>query len=346
MKILYAIQGTGNGHLSRSRDLIKKLEDYCEVDVLMSGIQVELKTDLEIKYRLHGLSFIFGKQGGINFAQTFKKNSLFRFFREIRQVPIRDYDLVINDFEPVSAWAAFLNGVPCYALSNQCVTLHSAAPKSRNFDPLGKLILRYYAPSDEKFGFHLDRYSPNIYFPVIRKEFMEAELIDKGHYTVYLAAYGDEHIIDVLSRFKTTHWEVFSKRAKEERQIGNILIRPVSNEDFIESFRTSRGIICNSGFQTITEALFMGKKILSIPMKAQYEQQCIAEALTNIGASVIPSFGLHQLAKISDWIENGPVIQMNYRDHRDQILRDILLHYVKSGDPYTEYLEEGQYSVA
>ena len=41
MKILYAIQGTGNGHLSRSMDIVPLLKKMGEVDVLVSGTQGE-----------------------------------------------------------------------------------------------------------------------------------------------------------------------------------------------------------------------------------------------------------------------------------------------------------------
>jgi len=346
MRVLYAIQGTGNGHLSRSTDLIKKLEDYCEVDVLLSGTQVELKTELQIKYRLQGLSFIFGQRGGIDLFQTWKRNNVKTLIKEIRELPIKRYDLVINDFEPISAWAAWINGIPCYSVSNQCVTLHPSAPKAAKFDPIGKLILRHYAPSSANFGFHLDHYSSNIYDPVIRDEIRSAENKNEGHYTVYLAAYSDESILKVLSRLSNQKWEVFSKRAKATKIIGNVIIRPVGNKEFIKSLTSSKGIICNSGFQTITEALFLGKKILTIPMHAQYEQQCIAKALEDLGGCTIKTFGMGSIKKIADWLENGPVIKMDYVDQRDQMLRDILLNYVRSVDPYTEYLERGQYSVA
>ena len=39
MKILYAIQGTGNGHLSRARDIIPILQKKGDVDILVSGTQ-------------------------------------------------------------------------------------------------------------------------------------------------------------------------------------------------------------------------------------------------------------------------------------------------------------------
>ena len=60
MKILYAIQGTGNGHISRAREIVPILMKYADVDVLLSGTQADVKLQFPIKYKKHGLSFIFG----------------------------------------------------------------------------------------------------------------------------------------------------------------------------------------------------------------------------------------------------------------------------------------------
>jgi UDP:flavonoid glycosyltransferase YjiC (YdhE family) len=49
MKILYAVQGTGNGHLSRAMDIVPLLRKKAEVDVLVSGIQGDLKLPFEVK---------------------------------------------------------------------------------------------------------------------------------------------------------------------------------------------------------------------------------------------------------------------------------------------------------
>ena len=62
MKILYAIQGTGNGHVSRARDIIPILKKNHEVDILISGLQADVDLPYDIKYRYNGLGFIFGKK--------------------------------------------------------------------------------------------------------------------------------------------------------------------------------------------------------------------------------------------------------------------------------------------
>ena len=103
MKILYSIQGTGNGHIARAEDIIPVLKEYGELDVFVSGAQADIKLEYPVKYRSKGLSFYFGQKGGVDLLRTFTRNSSINVYREIRQFPVEKYDVVINDFEPITA---------------------------------------------------------------------------------------------------------------------------------------------------------------------------------------------------------------------------------------------------
>jgi hypothetical protein len=61
-----------------------------------------------------------------------------------------------------------------------------------------------------------------------------------------------------------------------------------------------------------------------IPMSGQYEQQCNAEALKNLGVPVIKSLKKKHLQKIADWVSNGKVIPVNFPDMTEKILKDII----------------------
>ena len=50
MKILYAIQGTGNGHISRARDIIPLLQKKGELDILISGTEADVDLGFPVKY--------------------------------------------------------------------------------------------------------------------------------------------------------------------------------------------------------------------------------------------------------------------------------------------------------
>ena len=324
MKILYAIQGTGNGHVARAREIVPILKKKHNIDILISGIQADMELPFEIKYRFHGLSFIFGKKGNVDVAETYKKSRLKQLMKDIKSLPLDEYDLVMSDFEPVSAWACYFAGKHCVSVSHQAAVLNKKSPKALNFDPVGRAILRSYAPSTSQYGFHFKTYDNNIFTPVIRNEIRLKKPCNLGHYTVYLPAYDDERIIKVLSLVKDVEWQVFSKHNKQAFRKDKVWIRPINNEEFIESMSKAEGIFCGAGFETPAEALFLKKKLMVIPMKGQYEQQCNAAALQQLGVSVIKSLKKKHLQKIIDWVSGDKIIAVNYPDITERILTDII----------------------
>ncbi|HNN72214.1 MAG TPA: glycosyltransferase family protein [Ferruginibacter sp.] len=334
MKILYAIQGTGNGHLSRARDIIPILQKKGELDILVSGIQADVELPYPVKYRFRGLSFIFGKNGGIDLLKTYRKSNLKKLYKEIRSLPIHEYDLVINDFEPVSAWACRMNKKQCIGLSHQAAVINKKSPKPTKKDPVGKAVLNHYAPVTHAYGFHFGMYDKDIFTPVIRSQVRLANARREGHYTVYLPAYSDERIIKVLSEIRDIQWEVFSKHTRKEYKKANVHIRPVHNDAFIDSFIRCTGILCGAGFETPAEALFMRKKLMVIPMKGQYEQQCNAAALQDMGVPVLKSLKRKHLEKILAWIAEKQVIQVNYPNSTERIITRIIRKH--AGDEQNE----------
>jgi len=324
MKILYAIQGTGNGHLSRARDIIPLLQRNHEVDILISGTQADIELPFPVKYKYNGLGFIFGRNGGIDLKKTYKKNNLKKYFSEIDNLPVEYYDLVINDFEPVSAWACNLKNIECISLSHQAAVLNKNVPQPKEVDIIGKAILKNYAPTTKQYGFHFKSYDENIFTPVIRKQVRDQKIKNKGHYTVYLPAYDDRRIIKVLKQFENTEWQVFSKHNKKRMTEKNITIRSINNEAFIKSMATSEGVLCGAGFETPAEALYMNKKLMVIPMKGQYEQHCNAAALEEMGVPVLKSLNLKHSDKIKNWIESENKIQVDYPDITEKIVNNVL----------------------
>jgi uncharacterized protein (TIGR00661 family) len=324
MKILYAIQGTGNGHISRARDIIPVLQANHEVDILVSGQQADVQLPFPVKYKFNGLGFIFGKKGGVDLLKTYRKNNLKRLFLEIRSLPVEEYDLVINDFEPVSAWACYQKARYCIAISHQAAVLNRNVPQSKKVDRVGRSILKKYAPASCLYGFHFKAYDKNIFTPVIRRQVREQATADEGYYTVYLPAYDDKRLLRVLKKCKDTRWQVFSKHNKRKITDGNVSIQPIDNEAFVKSMARSTGVLCGAGFETPAEAMFMKKKLMVIPMKGQYEQQCNAAALKDMGVPVIKSLKLKHLAKIRKWIASGTVVKVDYPDETARIINGII----------------------
>ena len=326
MKILYALQGTGNGHITRAKEIIPILKKKGDVDILVSGNQCDIQLEYEIKYKLHGLTFTFGKKGGIDFLSSIKKIKLYRFITEIKRLPVEDYDLIINDFEPISAWAAKLKNINTISLSHQNAVLDLASPKSKK-NKIEKSILKYYAPSKTRFGFHFNTYSSDIFTPIIRKIIRNQKISNKGHYTVYLPAYNFEKIVKILAQFPIVKWHIFSKETNKLIFKKNIIIYPINEFDFIKSMASSNGVLCGAGFETPSEALYLQKKLLVIPMKNQYEQQCNALALKELGVTVIKKLNKKNSKTIAKWIQSNETVFVNYPDKTEDILESIILPY-------------------
>lgn len=324
MKVLYAVQGTGNGHLSRAMDVVPCLQRRAEVDVLVSGIQADLTLPFPVKYRMHGLSFIFGKSGGVDLWKTFMSSTVRRLVHEVNTLPIEQYDLIVNDFEPISAWACNTRDKECIGLSHQAAAMDVQSPKPKEADMLGKFIMKNYAPASINYGFHFKRYNQRIFTPVIRQQVRRLDVTDDSHYTVYLPSYDDARLLKHLMRFPDVQWQVFSKHNKTPFEMRNVSVQPIANEKFIQSMASSAGVLCGAGFETPAEALFLQKKLLVIPMKNQYEQHLNASALEQLGVPVIKNLKPKNDVAIETWLNSKQKIMVDYPDCTQDIIDRLL----------------------
>jgi len=273
---------------------------------------------------MHGLSFIFGKSGGVDLWKTFMSSTVRRLVQEVNSLPIADYDLVINDFEPISAWACHIKDKPCVGLSHQAAALDPQSPKPKDADVMGKLIMRNYAPTSISYGFHFKAYNQRIFTPVIRQQVRQLDVHDREHYTVYLPAYDDARLIKHLMRFPDIHWQVFSKHNRKPFTLRNVHVQPIANEAFIKSMADAAGVLCGAGFETPAESLFLQKKLLVVPMKNQYEQHLNAAALEQLGVPVIKNLKPKNDVAIETWLNSGVTARVDYPDCTQAIVDKLL----------------------
>jgi uncharacterized protein (TIGR00661 family) len=312
------------------------MKRHAQVDVLVSGKHGELALPFNVKFQRPGLGFFFGTKGGVDVWRSITRNNIPGAIRDIRNLPVEKYDLVLNDFEPLSAWSCLFKKVPCIGLSHQGAVIHEKAPRPAKVDRFGIFVLRNYAPVQESFGFHFASFAPNIFTPVIRKEIREARPVNKGHYTVYLPAYSDKRIIELLRKISFVHWEVFSKHSKTAYRIDNVQIEPIHNEKFVNSLINCEGFLSGAGFEAPAETLYLGKKLLVIPMSNQYEQKCNAAALQHIGVPVIEALHEKNIHKLHEFVQSDQRVSVNYLDNTEEILvrmldnvrhADLNMHY-------------------
>jgi len=235
--------------------------------------------------------------------------------------------LVINDFEPISAWGCYFKEKNCIGLSHQIGAFDPSSPKPEESDMLGKFIMKNYAPSNISYGFHFKSYASHIFTPVIRQSVRELDPKDLGHYTVYLPSYDDSHLLKHLSRFTDVKWEVFSKHNKKPFRLKNVSINPINSDAFVQSMAESSGVLCGAGFETPAEALYLGKKLLVIPMKNQYEQHLNAASLEEIGVPVIKSLKKKSELDIESWLNAKSNVNVDYQDCTAEIIDKIIKNH-------------------
>ena len=214
MKIFYAIQGTGNGHLSRAEQLYPYLKKYGEVDFFLSGSNSQLQTSIPIKYQSHGLSLHYKHTGGLDYTNIAKSIS-FKLYKDAKALPIDHYDLIINDFEFITSLACSLKRKKSIQFGHQASFQSKLTPRAKTINPIGKLVLENFVKSSSFLGLHFESYDSNIYNPIIKEEIITANKINDGHISVYLPQYTIEFITPFLHAQSQFHFEVFTKQVKQ-----------------------------------------------------------------------------------------------------------------------------------
>ena len=305
MKILYSVQATGNGHIARAMELMPYLQQYGEVDVFLSGSNSHLNPKLPVKYRSKGLSLFYGNTGGLDYWRMWKELSLKRIWNEAKQLPVEKYDVVLNDFESITTMACRFKKVPSIGFGHQASFQSKHTPRGNKKDIAGEIILKQYATATDYVGLHFKQYDDFIYSPVIKQDILHAEPTDKGHITVYLSHYSDEVVLKALQKVKDIRFEVFSKKVQQPTVLKNVTLLPISNEGFTQSVIHSHGVITGAGFETPAETLYLGKKLLVLPIKGQYEQLCNAAALKDFNVEVVDTLNENFDSKVEQWL-NAP----------------------------------------
>ena len=318
MKILYGVQGTGNGHLSRARSMCKHLRNTnFHIDYLFSGREREQYFDMacfgdwQCK---RGLTFVTEK-GKVNALATLKKARARELLQDIKTLPVDDYDLIISDYEPITAWAAYRAKRPCLGIGHQYAFNHDIPLKGDNV--VTRLIMHRFAPTSYNLGLHWYHFDAPILPPII--DHWEAKGVPKPNkYVVYLPFEDIATITNLLRRFPTLEFHYFGAFPQPKMQ-DNIYFNPVSRSTFQLALADSAGVICNAGFELASESIHMGKKLLVKPLRGQMEQISNALALEQLKLGK----AVKKLTQdvVYDWLENFIAKQVQYPDVAEHIVQ-------------------------
>jgi len=303
MKIFYAVQATGNGHISRANTIFPLLQAYGDVDIFLSGNNSALKTALPVAYRSNGISLQYNVQSGsIDFLKTIGSIRLKKILNEARFLPVEKYDLVINDFECITSLACKLKGKPSVHFGHQASFMSKKVPRPQSKNAMGEWVLSNYASGTRSVGLHFRQYDENIFSPIIKPSILNAVPINDGHITVYLGHYADHLVVKQLLRLKNFKFQLFSKHVETVVQHENIKLLPLSQSMFDDSMIRSHAVITGAGFETPAEALYLGKKLMVLPMHGQYEQACNAVALSEFNVAVVNNVDDYFPVYFNRWI--------------------------------------------
>jgi len=325
MKIFYAIQATGNGHISRAIQLYPYLQKFGSVDFFLSGNNASLNIDLPIKFKSAGCSLHYSKCGGLNYWDIVKNIRPRQMFKDAESLPLKNYDVVINDFDSITSLACKMQKVHSVQFGHQASFISDATPRPEKRSIMGEMILKHYAPSPKHIGLHFDKYDSFIHPPIIKDEIVQAEPKDLKHITVYLPSFQKDCLEKAFHKLSDLEFHWFLNDVEFKHTVNNITYYPVNQKQFNQSLITCHGIITGGGFETPSEALYLKKKILSIPIRSHYEQECNAAALKKLGVPVVYEVGDDFDLIIENWLEmpiKYPEMQANNIPETLQFLFD------------------------
>ncbi len=314
MKIFYAVQATGNGHISRAQQIYPYLKQFGEVDFFISGNNANLNFPLPVKYRSAGCSLHYSKCGGLNYWSIFKNIKPYSLYKDAAALPLEKYDVIINDFDFVTSLACKLKKLPSVQLGHQASFQSDLTPRPDKKSIVGETVLKHYAHATNHIGFHFQPYDKFILPPVVKEEFINSEPQDLGHVSVYLPSFQKHCLLEAFNKLKHIRFHWFLEKEQSIRNEENITYYPIDNALFNQSLLSSHGLITGGGFETPSEALYLGKKLISIPIKNHYEQQCNAAALKKMGITILEDVGSNFSDIVDKWYsskDKDPRIKAN-----------------------------------
>jgi uncharacterized protein (TIGR00661 family) len=321
LRILYGVNGEGMGHATRSEVVIDSLLARHDVRVVASGAAFRFLVD-----RLPRVEEIFGptfalEEGEIRRWATVRQNV--RLARHELSDTIRHWvdevdgwqpDVVISDFEPLAGVYARLTRTPLIAVGNinmldRCRHDREIIRKDREDFLLARTVAHSMVPGAVEyivttyFRPPVARGGTTLVPPIVRPEIVHAHPEPGDHLVVYSS--GDEALIEAL-RSARIRCLVYGMRGGPDAAVtdGNLELRPRSNEGFIEALRTARGVVAGGGFSLLSEAVYLGKPILSVPLRGQFEQTMNARYTERLGYGVSAPTPTPEI--VGDFIERIP----------------------------------------
>lgn len=293
-RILYGVAGEGMGHASRSKILIEHLlEQRHQVKVVSHDKGYENLSPYFEVLKIAGLRITY-RNNQVKYLETLFSNlakfpGLQKSFNSVAGL-MEEFQpqIIISDFEPITALHANLDGIPLISIDNQHQLTHTAVSYPREYlqEALAaKTISRLMVHGAQAylitsfFKTPVKHARTYLFPPILRREVLDLQPGEEDFVLVYTTSRFTE-MTEILKKINA-HFVIYGVIGKETT--GNLTFKDPSQKEFLKDLGSCRAVIATAGLSLISEALFLGKPYLAIPVEGQFEQIVNAYYLEKLG---------------------------------------------------------------
>lgn len=327
-RIFYSLCGEGLGHAIRSAVVIEYLinEGFDLIVFASDRAYQYLSNKFENVYEIGGFNTVY-EDNRVRNKKTFVynmkdvpsdlKNNINKMYKLARKFKP---DLIISDFEFYANLLSHILRIPLLSIDNMHVITEAKydSPNRYTKDKIfAEAVVHAFIQKADRTLIYSYFYPPlknedttKYVYPIIRDEIFALKPRNGKHVLVYQTSDSNKQLIELLKNNPEQEFIVYGFH-KDERD-ENVLFRSFQEEQLFNDFKDAKCVITNGGFSLITEALQLGKPVLSIPVNKQYEQILNAMFLERLG----------------------------YGEHHDQINQTILDNFMKNIEVYKKNISE------
>lgn len=323
MRVIYGVCGAGAGHVHRQIPVIDALLaggaqlTFCAHDRSAEVLQFRYPQVPLLRTRPVWLA---GAAAGLDLSASADGLSGLELAHNLRVLDellaAEAPDLVISDYEPVCAQAAYALDRPLVTIDQQSKFLGARWPTLAGLTPVDEQMrLRMFFPRVQArlacSFFAVDGSDATVVAPVLRP--LPARTAGQ-HVTAYVSPQAPPALAAAIAA------ELDRLRCPVERfgQIGGA----APAEAFLQSVASASALVCTAGHSLLSEAVALGVAVCAVPF-GPYEQHLNAHVLSGAGMA------LGGIDRIADVVEHAPALEAAIADDRHVLLR---------GDPLADIL--------
>jgi len=230
-------------------------------------------------------------------------------------------DIVINFFELLTGFYFYRKkpGVKHVCIAHQYIYLHKhfGFPKGFFGDRVALKIFTRVTASRASKKLAISFYdlpdslnSVKVVPPLLRKELFGLKSEQQDFILVYLVNNG--YAKDLANWHKQNSHVVLhcftDLVTVEEIEYGhpNFNIHQINDKAFLDKMAQAKGLATTAGFESVCEAMYLGKPVLMVPIEGHFEQYCNSRDAYKAGAGLYDTtFNVSRLIKVApDFVED------------------------------------------